>query len=106
MSVETTPQKNPASGVIPAAPWRIQAMSVLPGYRLALTFRDGKQGIADLSAIQSASTPGIFTPLADPAFFAQASLQLGAVTWPNGADLDPCWLYEGISTAPVWTVPF
>src|SRR3990172_12178438 len=89
MPSQTATQKNSAAGVIPAAPWRVQALSVLPGHRLALTFRDGSTGIADFSGIGTTSNPGIYAPLANSDFFAQVQIELGVLTWPNGADLDP-----------------
>ena len=49
MSIQTTPETDQATGVIPAAPWRIKALSVLPDYRLAVTFTDGADGIVDFS---------------------------------------------------------
>jgi hypothetical protein len=38
----------------------------------------------------------MFEPLRDPAFFAQMRLEPGDITisWPNGADLAPEFLYE------------
>jgi hypothetical protein len=40
--------------------------------------------------------------LRDPAYFAQVRVapELGAVTWPNGADLYPDVLYGRITGAP------
>jgi hypothetical protein len=92
--------------VIPAAPWRIKAMSVLPMHRLAVTFQDGTEGIADLSSVLDSQDCGIFAPLKDSQFFEQAHLELGVVTWPNGADLDPAWMYERIREEKTWSVPF
>lgn len=103
MSVETSTEANRSPGVIPAAPWRICALRVLPGYRLSLTFVDGVQGIADLSRLVRSENAGRFAALADPALFSRATLELGAVTWPNGADLDPDWLHEEISRSGEWT---
>ena len=102
MSVETIAETNRAPGVIPAAPWRVTAISVQSGYRLAVTFVDGTSGIADLSALVSSKDAGIFAPLADPALFDRATVELGAITWPNGADLDPDWLHEEISRSGEW----
>lgn len=102
----TATQENSAAGVIPAAPWRVQAVSVLPGHRLALTFRDGSAGIADFSAIKTTSNAGIYAPLADFDFFNQVQIELGVLTWPNGADLDPSWLHESLSADKTWSVPF
>jgi len=54
MPIQTTPEADQAAGVIPAAPWRIKALSVLPDYRLAVTFMDGTNGIVDFSAVLTA----------------------------------------------------
>ncbi len=106
MSVETTAQSHSAIGVTPAAPWRIRALTVLPGYRLALTFNDGRQGTADLSTLLTAKQCGMFEALKDPSFFSKASLEFGVVTWPNGADLDPAWLHAELGKSETWSVPF
>lgn len=78
----------------------------MPGYRLAVTFQDGTTGIADLSTLLTASECGIFAELKDPAFFDCARVDTGVVTWPNGADLDPAWMYEGIRENKTWSIPF
>ena len=106
MSSPTAAQENTAPGVTPVAPWRIQAVTVLPGLRLAVIFRDGRQGIVDCSRIQSSANPGIYEFLASPEFFAQVRLELGVLTWPNGADLDPCWLHAELADGGTWSVPF
>lgn len=110
MSGETVTQENPAAGVdpvpAPAAPWRVKAMSVLSDYRLALTFVDDKTGIVDCSAIRIASDLGIYAPLREQDYFGQVKLELGAPTWPNGADLDPAWLYDNLGDGKTWSVPF
>lgn len=92
--------------MIPTAPWQIQAVSLLPDLRLAVTFRDGSNGIVDCSAILNSPSPGIYAPLASPEFFAQVKLELGVLTWPNGADLDPAWLHAELASAKIWSVPF
>jgi len=38
-------------------------------------------------------------PLKDPAFFARVLVELGALTWPNGYDLDPIALHDRMATA-------
>jgi hypothetical protein len=105
MPIQTTPETNQASGVIPAAPWRVKALSVLPDYRLAVTFMDGTNGIADFSSVLTARECGIFEALKNRACFDQARLDLGVVTWPNGADMDPGWMYEQIKVNKSWSVP-
>lgn len=91
--------------VIPKAPWRVKAISVLPDYRLAVTFQDGTSGGVDFSAVRTASGAGIYAALADISLFEKAYVDLGVVTWPNGADLDPAWMYERIKEEQVWPVP-
>src|SRR5262249_8500155 len=38
-------------------------------------------------------------PLKDPAFFARVFVELGALTWPNGYDLDPIALHDRMAAA-------
>ena len=96
MPSEAITETDQAAGVVPAAPWRLRALSVLPGWQLAATFIDGLNGIVDMSALVHGSDAGVFEALRDPAFFARAYLDCGAVTWPNGADLAPDGMYEEI----------
>lgn len=105
MPIEATAKTDRATGITPSAPWRIQALTVLPGHRLAVTFQDGTQGVADLSSVVTAPQCGIFSALKDSTYFAQARLDLGVVTWPNGADLDPAWLYDELRKSKTWSVP-
>jgi len=91
--------------VIPTAPWRVKRLSILPEYRLAVTFQDGTSGIVDLSGVTAAHDRGIYEPLEDPSYFKQARLEMGVVTWPNGADLDPAWMYEELVRFKTWSVP-
>jgi hypothetical protein len=44
---------------------------------------------------------GVFAPLLDESFFRQMAVntELGTVTWPNGADICPCTLYESVFAA-------
>lgn len=110
MSGQAIAEENPATGIAPgttpSAPWRVKALSVLPGHRLAVTFMDGKQGIVDCSKVLTATEAGIYAGLADPVFFGGVQLELGVPSWPNGADLDPAWLYDSIADGKTWSVPF
>ena len=106
MSIQTTPEADQAAGVIPAARWRVKALSVLPDYRLAVTFMDGTNGIADFSSVLAAGKCGIFDAHKDKASFDQARLDLGVLTLPNGVDIDPAWMYEQIRENKLWPVPF
>lgn len=106
MPSQAVAETNQTTGVTPAAPWRVKALSVLSDYRLAVTFQDGTSGIADLSALTGTTECGIYEALKDPMLFGQAYLDLGVVTWPNGADIDPTWMHEQIGLGKTWSVPF
>jgi hypothetical protein len=62
---------------------------------IACTFssKNGVQGAVDLAPYFSFR--GVFAPLKDLNYFAQVRVdpELGTITWPNGADLDPDVLY-------------
>jgi Protein of unknown function (DUF2442) len=62
----------------------VTVLRVLPGYRLELRFADGLAGIVDLSGSDFC---GVQAPLVDEAFFAQATVRDGTVTWPNNVYL-------------------
>ena len=91
-------------GVTAAAPWRVSAVTVLPGFRLAVTFKDNSKGIVDMSALVCGPEAGVFSALRNPDLFAKAGIELGAVTWPNGADLDPAWMHEEIARQGEWRI--
>jgi Protein of unknown function (DUF2442) len=78
----------------------IDVVSVKPlgGFRLRVAFSDGSVGVHDFSS--SAARDGeMVRPLKDPAFFARVFVELGALTWPNGFDLDPIALHERMAAA-------
>jgi hypothetical protein len=78
---------------------------VQPGYRLSITCTDGTSGIVDMSALVKSSNAGIYAALQDAQLFQQVSIEIGALTWPNGADLDPAWVHEEIGKNKTWPVP-
>ena len=96
MPSETVAQAYQTAGIIPAAPWRLKAVSVLPDWRLAVTFNDGVTGIVDLADLVNSPDAGVFEALRDPVYFAQVFLDFGAAAWPNGADLAPDAMHEEI----------
>lgn len=104
MSSQAITETHQAAGIIPAAPWRLRALSVLPEWQLAVTFNDGSSGIVDLSVLIHGPDAGVFEALRDPAFFATAYLDCGAVTWPNGADLAPDAMHKEIRRCGVWRI--
>ena len=72
---------------------RVVEVRPLKGYKLWLRFQDGVSGTVDLSGELWGP---MFEPLKDRALFAQAAIhpELETVTWPNGADLAPEFLYQ------------
>ena len=43
-----------------------------------------------------------FEPLLDESLFRQVRVDLGAVTWPTGADLAPDAMYDAIRASGEW----
>jgi hypothetical protein len=76
----------------------VVSMKALGDYKLSVAFSDGSSGVHDFS-----STVGrdgeMVQPLKDPAFFARVFVELGALTWRNGFDLDPMALHDRMAAA-------
>ena len=72
---------------------RITEAKYVRDYILHLRFADGTEGDVDLSQELEGE---VFEPLKDLAFFQTftVSSELHTVTWPNGADFAPEFLYE------------
>ena len=86
---------------IAVAPWRIRSVNVLPNYCLSVTCNEGTTGTVDLSQLIFSERAGIYSALKDEQLFNQVRIELGVLTWPNGADLDSVWLYEEIAKKKV-----
>lgn len=106
MFTSPTTESDPALAVTPAAPWRVAELDALPQHRLRVTFVDGLSGEIDLAQwlLSPRITGTIFEPLRDENLFRQAFLDLGTVTWPNGADLAPDAMYEEIRRHGRWVL--
>ncbi|MDX1959086.1 MAG: DUF2442 domain-containing protein [Leptospiraceae bacterium] len=63
-------------------------------YFLFLKFEDGLSGLIDFR--EQVSFEGVFAVLEDWNYFQKVKVnpELGTITWPNQADLDPIVLYE------------
>ena len=105
MSSETVAQENIAIGLRAVAAWRVRVVNVLADYRLSITCNDGTNGIVDMSMLVNSPDAGIYAGLNDAQLFQKVRIELGVLTWPNGADLDPLWTYEEISKNKTWSVP-
>ena len=100
-----TENDSPASAsppLRPSAPWRVVKVEPLPGHRLRVGFVDGLEGMVDLSALVRSPQAGVFAQLSDPARFAQAFIELGAVTWPGALDLAPDAMHDEIKRNGEW----
>ena len=105
MPSETVAQENIAAGLMAVAAWRVRAVTVLPDYRLSITCNDGTNGIVDMSALVKSANAGIYAALKDAQLFQKVNIELGALSWPNGADLDPLWTHEELGKNKTWSVP-
>ena len=78
----------------------IDVVSVRPmgGFSLRIAFSDGSVGVHDFSSTVARDGEMVL-PLKDPAFFARVFVELGALTWPNGFDLDPIALHDRMAAA-------
>ena len=72
-------------------PWKVTKLKVLPGHRLDVVFADARAGVVVLSKDRF---DGMLAPPADEAYFAQARIHDGVVTWPNGAGIAPDAMYD------------
>jgi hypothetical protein len=70
----------------------------LGAHRLEITFSDGSIGIRDFADIVSRKGEMV-RPLKDPAYFARVFIEDGALTWPNGYDVDPIELHREMKEA-------
>jgi hypothetical protein len=65
---------------------------------LELTFNDGSHGVWSAAGLIGRDTV-LTRPLADPAYFARAFIEAGALAWPNGLELAPWTLQEQLRDA-------
>ncbi|MEA1972891.1 MAG: DUF2442 domain-containing protein [Candidatus Cloacimonadota bacterium] len=70
----------------------VEEAKYLEDYKVELKFNDGKKGIADL---ESELYGTMFEPLKDKSIFSKVKVDedLETITWENGADLAPEFLY-------------
>jgi hypothetical protein len=107
MSTQAITKKDIAASIVPSieiggAPWDVMAVEALEGYRLWVRFADGVQGEVDMAEFARAPDAGVFAVLADPDIFAQAYVELGAVTWPGELDLAPDAMHDEIKKNGIW----
>jgi len=90
-------KKLPEGSILWNDPMFIDVVEARPlgGHRVWLRFEDGLQGELDLGPEIYGE---VFEPLKDPAYFAQFVVE-HTLTWSNGADFAPEFLYERLSAA-------
>jgi hypothetical protein len=104
MRTSVTTETHKALGISPSAPWRVLNIKIKPGYRIQVTFMDGSTGWLDLSLwLRSGRIDGsVFDALREEDFLELATVELGVITWPNGADLSSDALYDEIHLNGEW----
>ena len=74
---------------------RPTSVQALPGFRIHLIYADGTEGTIDLSADVGR---GVFSPLADEAFFSTAHLgRFGQIAWSDEIEICPDAAYREIT---------
>ena len=78
----------------------VDVQPVLP-MALQVRFADGTAGQV---RFEPSHLIGVFAALKDPAFFARARIEAGAVTWPGDLDLAPDAMYAEIKSHGEWVL--
>jgi hypothetical protein len=74
-------------------------LASLDGLRMRLTFSDGQSGLWDAAPLLHSKDTPLTIPLRDPAEFARAFIENGALVWPNGLELAPWTLHQQLHEA-------
>ena len=72
----------------------------LGDYRLEIAFSDGSCGVRDFGDIV-AREGEMVCPLRNPDYFGRVFIEDGALTWPNGYDMDSIALHQEMKKAGV-----
>ena len=75
------------------APWRVCEMHMLADRAMQVRFVDGVEGVVRFGPD---FYRGVFAHLVDPDRFAEARVEMGAVTWPGELDLAPDRMHQDI----------
>ena len=91
------PREDRSAPVMPplrdGAPWRVTDMHLSGDRAMQVRFVDGVEGIV---RFEPGFFRGVFSHLVDPSRFAEALVEMGAVTWPGELDLAPDRMHDDI----------
>lgn len=83
----------------------VTAAEYLEGYKIKLTFENGKSGVVDFQSYTERS--GLFAKLADSDYFKAFTVNadIGTLTWNDELDVAPDTLYAKATGEPLpnWT---
>jgi len=71
----------------------VESAGYIDGYRLELTFNDGKTGVVDLYRVVHEDQRSVFSELGDLEKFKDFQVDFNTVCWSNGLDLASEFLY-------------
>ena len=63
-------------------------------YSILISFNDGTEGVVDFQSILEKDNRAVLKELMDLNLFRDFSLALDTISWSNGADFAPEFLYE------------
>lgn len=89
----TSKQDHSVDEISESIKWNVKTVEVQKHLSLIVTFTDGTRGVVSMNPEW---LTGVFTVLQDHEIFNAISVEYGAVTWPNGLDLDPKTMYDAI----------
>ena len=93
----TATHEDRSPSVIPSlvsgSPWRVVDMRIVEDRAMRVRFLDGVEGTVRFGPT---FFRGVFAHLIDPTEFAQAAVEMGAVTWPGELDLAPDRMHDDI----------
>jgi hypothetical protein len=84
---------------------KLRKVKYIDGYKLWIQFSDGKAGVIDLA--EELWGP-VFEPLQDLGIFQKVQVhpELETLSWPNGADFAPEFLYDRMTAPEETTLGF
>ncbi len=72
----------------------VKKAKYIEDYKILLTFEDKSKKVIDFEKALNGFRGEIFRPLKNVDYFMNFKIDLNTVTWPNGADVSPDYLYE------------